>query len=266
VTITARHIGGAKADEGKFMQLEGKIAVVTGAGSGIGRAIAKRFAKEGAKVSAWDLNGEGVRETVADITQTGGTAIAVEADCSVEEAIADAARQTREDFGDPHILVKNDGIAPFVPYFDITDDQWAQMMQINLKGPHLCIRELLPAMLEAGWGRVVNITSSSVQTGSFAQVHYVASKGGVLGMTKALALEFAASGVTFNMVPPGFVHTPALDAAPVDIDAFAHTLPMKRGGKPEESAAACLFLASEDSSYLTGQTISTNGGRYMGSA
>lgn len=248
------------------MQLAGKIAVVTGAGSGIGRAIAKRFAKEGAKVSAWDLNGDGVRETVTDITAAGDEAIAIEADCSIAEAIADAAKQTRDAFGDPHILVNNAGIAPFVPYLDITDEQWEQMMRINLKGPHLCIRELLPAMLDAGWGRVVNITSSSVQSGSFAQVHYVASKGGVLGMTKALALEYAASGVTFNMVPPGFVHTPALDASPVDIEAYSQTLPMKRVGKPEEIAAACLFLASEDSSYITGQTISTNGGRYMGSA
>lgn len=248
------------------MQLEGKIAVVTGAGSGIGRAIARRFAKEGAKVGAWDLNGDGVRETVAMIEADGHTAIAVEADCSVAEEIAEAARQVREAFGEPNILVNNAGIAPFVPYFDITDAQFDTMLSINTKGPHLCIRELLPAMLKAGWGRVVNITSSSVQTGSFAQVHYVASKGAVLGLTKALALEFAASGVTFNMVPPGFVHTPALENAPVDIDAFAATLPMKRVGRPEEIAAACLFLASEDSSYLTGQTISTNGGRYMGSA
>ncbi len=248
------------------MQLAGKVAVVTGAGSGIGRAIAVRFAREGARVGAWDINGDGVRETVASITGAGGQAIAVEADCSSAEAISDAARQTRDAFGEIQILVNNAGIAPFYSYFDITDELWEEMMRINLKGPHLCIREVLPAMIEAGWGRVVNITSSSVQNGTFAQAHYAASKGGLLGLTKALALEFAATGVTFNMVPPGFVHTPALDKAPINIEEFAKTLPMKRVGRPEEIAGACLFLASEDSSYLTGQTISTNGGRYMGSA
>jgi 2-hydroxycyclohexanecarboxyl-CoA dehydrogenase len=126
-------------------------------------------------------------------------------------------------------------------------------------------KECLPDMLSAGWGRVINITSSSVQTGSPMQAHYVSSKGGLVGMTKALALEFAASGVTVNMVPPGFINTPMLRAAPIDAEAFAQSLPMKRMGQPEDIAAAIAYLASEEASYITGQTISTNGGRYMGS-
>lgn len=248
------------------MQLEGKVAVVTGSGSGIGRGIAVRFAREGAAVGVWDLNRESAEETAQLITDAGGQALAIEADCANEAAIKSAADQTRTEFGPISVLVNNAGIAPFTPYMDIKHDEWDKVVAINLKGPHLCIREMLPAMLEAGWGRIVNITSSSTQSGSFAQVHYVASKGGLLGMTKALALEFAASGVTFNMVPPGFIDTPMLRNSPVDIDAFSQTLPMKRPGTVEEMAAACVYLASEDAGYVTGQTISVNGGRYMGSA
>lgn len=248
------------------MQLEGKVAVVTGSGSGIGRGIARRFAREGAAVGVWDLNADSAAETAKLITDAGDKAIAIEADCSNEAAIKAAADETRAKFGAINVLVNNAGVAPFTPYMDISEDEFDRVIRINLKGPHLCIREMLPAMLEAGWGRVVNITSSSTQSGSFAQVHYAGSKGGLLGMTKALALEFAASGVTFNMVPPGFVDTPMLRAAPIDVDAYAQTMPMKRPGTVEEMAAACAYLASEDAGYVTGQTISVNGGRYMGSA
>lgn len=248
------------------MQLEGKVAVVTGSGSGIGRGIAQRFAREGAAVGVWDLNAESAAETARLIADAGGRALAIGVDCADEAGIKAAADQTRAEFGAINVLVNNAGVAPFTRYMDIKHDDWDRVIAINLKGPHLCIREMLPAMLEAGWGRVVNITSSSTQSGSFAQVHYVASKGGLLGMTKALALEFAASGVTFNMVPPGFIDTPMLRSSPVDVEQFAKTLPMKRPGTVEEMAAACAYLASDDAGYVTGQTISVNGGRYMGSA
>lgn len=162
--------------------------------------------------------------------------------------------------------MNNAGIASFVPYMEISEELWDRTIRVNLKGPHLCTREVIPDMLAAQWGRIINITSSSVQSGSFAQAHYVASKGGLLGLTKALALEYAPTGITVNMVPPGFIDTPMLRSSPVDIEAFARTLPMKRVGRPEDIAAACAYLASEEASYVTGQTISTNGGRYMGSA
>ena len=244
----------------------GKIAVVTGAGSGIGRAIAIRLARDVEAVSIWDLNGDGAEETAEMIRKEGGKALALVADCADKAAIKEAADKVRAEFGPIGILVNNAGIAPFTPFMDIDDDLFDKVIRINLRGPWLVTKEIMPDMLDAGWGRIINITSSSVQSGSFAQSHYVASKGGMLGMTKALALEFAASGVTVNMVPPGFIDTPMLRSSPVDVEAFAQTLPMKRVGNPEDIAAACAYLASEEAGYITGQTISTNGGRYMGSA
>lgn len=245
--------------------LNGKVAIVTGAGSGIGRAIAIRLAEDTAKIAIWDVNGEGAEETAKMIRDAGGEAIALKVDCSDKTAIQSAAKTVREKLGPILILVNNAGIAPFNPFMEIEDDLFDKTIAINLRGPYLMTKEVMPDMLAASWGRIINITSSSVQSGSFAQVHYVASKGGLLGMTKALALEFAATGVTVNMVPPGFIDTPMLRAAPIDAEAFAQTLPMKRIGQPEDIAAACAYLASEEASYITGQTISTNGGRYMGS-
>ena len=248
------------------MSLKGKVAIVTGAGSGIGRAIAVRLARDEAAIAVLDLNGDGAAETAKLITDAGGTALALTVDCSNEAAIKVAAATIRAEFGPITVLVNNAGIATFVPYMEITDEQWDQMIRINLKGPHLCCREVIPDMLAAGWGRIINITSSSVQSGSFAQAHYVSSKGGMLGLTKALALEYAPTGITVNMVPPGFIDTPLLRSAPIDAEAFAQTLPMKRIGQPEDIAGAVAYLASEEAGYVTGQTISTNGGRYMGSA
>ncbi len=245
--------------------LGGRVAIVTGAGSGIGRAISLRLAEDTAKIAIWDINADGAAETAKMVEAAGGTAIAITADCSDKASIKAAAAETRAKLGPIAILVNNAGIAPFTPFMETEDDLFDKVIRINLRGPYLMTKEVLPDMLGAGWGRVINITSSSVQTGSPAQGHYVSSKGGLMGMTKALALEFAATGITFNMIPPGFIDTPMLRAAPIDAEAFAKTLPMKRVGQPEDIAAAAAYLASEEASYITGQTISTNGGRYMGS-
>lgn len=246
--------------------LKGKTAVVTGAGSGIGRGVAIRLAEDNAAIAVWDLNLEGAEETVKMITDAGGKAIAVKADCADKAEIQQAAQKTRAELGPITILVNNAGIAPFTPFMEIEDDLFDKVIRINLRGPFLVTKEIMPDMLAAEWGRIINITSSSVQTGSPTQSHYTASKGGLLGFTKSLALEFAAKGITANMIPPGSIDTPMLRGAPIDPEAFGQALPVKRLGRVEDIGAAAAYLASEEASYITGQTISTNGGRYMGSA
>ncbi|PBC49215.1 short-chain dehydrogenase [Rhodococcus sp. ACS1] len=244
------------------MTLDGRSAVVTGGGRGLGRAIATVLAGRGATVAVWDINADGAEETVGAIREGGGKAIAVVGDAADASAVAEAAARTREELGAVTILVNNAGITNYVPFTDLTEESWDHMMRINLKGPFLVTREFVPDMLETGWGRIVNISSSSAQTGAPALGHYAASKGGVIGLTKALAIEFAGRGITVNNVPPGFVDTPLLREG-FDLDAVAAKMPMKRPGKPEDIAHAVSYLVSEEAAYVTGQTLSVNGGRYL---
>ncbi|MEW2397166.1 3-oxoacyl-ACP reductase family protein [Streptomyces sp. NPDC046862] len=245
------------------MSLEGRVAVVTGGARGIGEAVARVLAARGAAVAVWDLNLEGAEKTAATIQEAGGTAIAVGADAADAAAVAAAAGRTREELGPVGILVNNAGITAYQPFTTIGEDAWDRMIGINLKGPFLVTRELVPDMLEAGWGRIINISSSSAQTGAPAMAHYAASKGGVIGMTRALAIEYADKGITVNHVPPGFIDTPLVRQGPVDVEAVAATMPMKRAGQPEDVAHAVAYLASDEAGYVTGQTLSTNGGRYL---
>lgn len=245
------------------MSLKNKVAVVTGGGSGIGRAICLRLAQEGAAVSVWDLNGESAEQTVAMISSAGGRAIACSGDASAKEDIAHAAALTREAFGSISILVNNAGISSFTPFMDISEELIDRVLAINIKGPMLCCQEVIPDMLKTGWGRIINISSSSAQTGAPMMCHYSASKGGVIAFTKSLGLELAAKGITVNNIPPGFVDTPMLRKSPVDIEKQIAASPMKRAGTPDDIAAACAFLASEQAGYITGQTLGVNGGRVM---
>lgn len=251
--------------------LKGRVAVVTGAGSGMGRAIAVRLAADGAAVAIWDINGDGAVETAKMITDAGGVSLAITADCADRAAIEAAAAETRAKLGPIGILVNNAGIAPFTPFLEVSDELLDRVLRVNLRGPYIVTREIIPDMIDAKWGRIINITSSSVQTGSPTQSHYTASKGGLLGFTKSLALEFGKSGITANMIPPGSIDTPMLRGAEImqakgAIDAYGAALPVGRIGEVEDIAAAASYLASEEASYITGQTISVNGGRYMGSA
>jgi 2-hydroxycyclohexanecarboxyl-CoA dehydrogenase len=245
------------------MSLNGKVAVVTGAARGLGKAIALQLAKDGAAISVWDLDRAGAAATAAEINQAGGKALAIGADCADAAVIAEAAARTRAELGAITILVNNAGMTGFVPFQQTTEELWDRMMKVNLKGPFLCTQEILPDMLAAGWGRIVNISSSSAQTGAPVMSAYASSKGGVIAFTKAMAIEFADKGITVNNIPPGFVDTPMLREGPVDVDAAAKASPMKRPGRPEDIAAACSYLCSEAAGYVTGQTLGVNGGRVI---
>jgi 2-hydroxycyclohexanecarboxyl-CoA dehydrogenase len=245
------------------MSLQGKVAVVTGGARGIGRGIATVLAAKGAAVAVWDLNTEGAEKTVAEIHEAGGKAIAVGGDAADAAAVARSAARTRDELGPVTILVNNAGTTAYESFTSISEAAWDRMIGINLKGPFLVTQELIPDMIEAGWGRIVNISSSSAQTGAPAMAHYASSKGGVIGLTRALAVEYIGQGITVNHVPPGFIDTPLVRQGPVDVDAVAATMPMKRAGTPEDIAHAVAYLASEEAGYVTGQTVSVNGGRYF---
>lgn len=245
------------------MSLKGKVAVVTGGGRGIGRAIALQLAKDGAAVAIWDLRHEEADETAALIQKAGGKALACPGDAASPLDIAANAERTRKELGPVLILINNAGITGFDDFQTISLDHWERMLRINLTGPFLCTQTIIPDMLAAGWGRIVNISSSSTQTGATHMAHYVASKGGLIGLTKALAMEYAAHGITVNNVPPGFIDTPMLRESPVDVEDYAASMPMKRPGQPEDIAAAVAYLASEAAKYVTGHTLSVNGGRYL---
>jgi 2-hydroxycyclohexanecarboxyl-CoA dehydrogenase len=205
------------------------------------------------------------------VRDAGGTAIAIQADCSDKAAIKAAADQTRRELGKIAILINNAGIAPFTPFLEIDEALVRKVMEVNFFGPFWVTQECVPDMIEAKWGRIINITSSSVQSGSELQSHYTSSKGALLGFTKCLAVALGQHGITANMIPPGSIDTPMLRGAEVmqregAVEAYGAALPVRRIGKGEDIAAAAAFLASEEAGYMTGQTISVNGGRYMGSA
>ncbi len=244
---------------------ERRTAVVTGGASGIGLAISERLARDGAAVAIFDLNAEAAEEAAAKIAATGGTASGFGVDVTDRPGITAALAEVVARLGSPTILVNNAGIDAFDPFLDISLELWERVLRVNLTGMFNCCQAVIPAMLEAGWGRIVNISSSSTHSGVPRMTHYVASKSGVIGLTKSLALEFAAKGITVNTIPPGFIDTPMLRAASqrgaLDIERATAMTPVGRPGRPEDIAAACAFLVSEEASYITGQVLGVNGGR-----
>lgn len=235
----------------------------------MGRAICRHLAQDGHRIAALDLNGQAAQEAAKEIEQAGGSALAVEVDVSDRPAVDLALGAVRSRLGPVEIMVTSAGIEAFVPFLEISAQDWERMMTVNLTGTFHCLQASVPDMLAGGWGRIVTISSSSAQSGTSRMAHYVASKAGVIGLTKALAVELAPRGITVNTIPPGFIDTPMLrrsvesGSVPADMDAMIARTPVRRAGTPDDIAAACAFLCSESAGYITGQLIGVNGGWYL---
>ncbi|HEX4174466.1 MAG TPA: SDR family NAD(P)-dependent oxidoreductase [Acidimicrobiales bacterium] len=245
-----------------------RTAVVTGGGSGMGEAICHRLAAQGHGVAVLDIDSDATERVAKEIESEGGRALAVRVDVSDRAAVEAAMEQARGAFGPIGILVTSAGIEGFVKFSDITVEAWERMLAVNLTGTFHCVQTVLPDMVEAGWGRIVTISSSSAQSGTKRMAHYVASKGGVIALTKALALDLASHGITVNTIPPGAIDTPMM-RRPLEsgtlgsLDQIVARAPLGRLGTPDDIAAATAFLCSEDAGYITGQQINVNGAWYL---
>jgi len=252
--------------------LNGKVALITGGGRGIGRAIALAFAREGARIVVAARTAAQVEQVAAEI---GNGAIAVVCDVSNSESVTQMFAQTSEQLGDVDILVNNAGIAESSTIVTTTDDFWARHLAINLSGTFYCTRAALPAMLEKKWGRVINIASIAGKVGAPYIAAYAASKHGVMGLTRSVALEVAAAGVTVNAICPGYVDTEMVErgveritkrtgrTAEEALDTLKRMSPQNRLVTPEEVASMALLLASEDGRGINGQGINIDGGTVL---
>jgi NAD(P)-dependent dehydrogenase (short-subunit alcohol dehydrogenase family) len=234
----------------------------------MGLEICRQLAARGDRVAVVDLSAEAAELAATGITDAGGSAISLGADVSDRAAIDTAFAAVREQLGPIEILVTSAGLDEFATFTDISAAQWDRMIAVNLTGTFNCLQAAVPDMLAAEWGRIVTISSSSAQSGAKRMAHYVASKGGVIGITKALAVELAPNGITVNTIPPGFIDTPMVRRAEdkgdlPDVDLIAKQTPVRRAGTPADIAAACVFLCSDEAGYITGQALNVNGGWYL---
>jgi len=245
-----------------------KVALVTGAAAGIGAACSKRLAQDGIAVGVLDLDEARCADTVAAIKSAGGTAIALGADVSKRDQVFAAVAKLRDALGPVTIVVNNAGVTDFTPFEEVTDELWDFVYAVNVRGPMIVTQAVLPDMKAARWGRIVNISSSSAQTGAINMIPYSSSKGAVVTMTRSMAQEFGPLGITVNNIPPGSVMNTIMSEANRDrfqipTEVLLQTVPVRRLGEPEDIANACAWLCLEASSYVTGQTIGVNGGRVV---
>ena len=247
------------------MKLEGRVALVTGASQGIGRACALALAREGASVAVAARNQQKLEELVGQITAAGGKAAAFVMDVAEEEQVKSGIKSALGQFGKIDILVNNAGITRDQLVMRMKRADWDAVLNTNLTSAYLCIQQVIGSMLKQRWGRIINISSIFGQTGQAGQVNYAAAKAGLLGLTKALAREVASRNITVNAVAPGWIETAMTSGLSAELrEQVIKTVPLGRPGPDAEVAHAVRFLASEEASYITGQTLAVNGGMYMG--
>lgn len=235
----------------------------------MGLAIARRLAARGDAVALLDLQGDAAQRAAESLRGAGARALAAAVDVGDRAGVKDALATVRAELGPVAILVTCAGLDAFDAFADITIERWDRVLAVNLGGTFHCIQAALPDLVDAHWGRIVTISSSSAQSGAVRMAHYVAAKAGVIGLTRALALELAPHGITVNSITPGVIDTPMLRRAEAEGDVgkldklAARSIPVGRVGTPEDVAATCSFLCSDEAAYLTGQVVGVNGGMVL---
>lgn len=250
------------------MNAVGRVAVVTGGASGMGESTCHELGRRGHKVAVLDLNGDAAQRVSGQLRVEGVTALAVTADVTDRRAVEEAFAKIRSELGRVTILVTSAGTVGFAPFIEISPESWRRIIDVNLNGTFHCCQVALPDMLAAGWGRIVMISSSSAQRGSPYMAHYAASKGAVITLTKSLAHEYAAQGITVNNIPPSGIETPMQHQSQAEgklpsNEALARRIPMGHLGTGDDIAAAVGFLCSQEAGFITGQVLGVNGGAVM---
>lgn len=248
----------------------GRVALVTGGGRGIGREICLGLARQGRRVAVADLRADEAEKTVGLVTEAGGEALAVAMDVADSDSVAGGLLQVVDEMGRIEILVNCAGWDDLMPFLDTDEEFWDRIIEVNYKGALRTVHGCLPAMIDGGWGRIVNIGSDAGRVGSSLEAVYSGAKGGIIAFTKTIAREVARKGITANTVCPGPTATPLLDEIVSNSDdgdkvigAMARAVPMKRVGQPDEVASAVVYFCSEDAGFISGQTLSVSGGLTM---
>jgi 3-oxoacyl-[acyl-carrier protein] reductase len=247
-----------------MFSLKDKVALITGASQGIGRDTARALSEAGAKVAVAARNEEKLASLVSEIESAGGQALAIKLDVADPDQIKSAFKQVTEKFARLDILVNNAAITKDGLALRMKPDDWEAVLRTNLTGAHLCIQQALAIMMRARAGRIINIASVVAQMGNAGQANYVASKAGLIGLTKAIAVEIASRNVTVNAVAPGFIETPMTDILSAEVkEELKKRIPLGRMGTTRDVAAAIVFLASDEAAYITGHVLDVNGGMYL---